>query len=66
MSDRTANQCNFCAKVNREEATTCEVCGHELHRATELQSSQTNGRKKGLRFILSRIGAVDALHLHLH
>ena len=58
--------CNYCAKFNREEATICVGCGLPLSGTPTKQPLEDIDRKSGLRFVLSRIGAVDFLHLHLH
>ncbi len=66
MPDKKMNYCDFCAKVNREEVTACEVCGHSLHGVSTQRTDVANEKKKWWLFILSRSGAVDFLHLNGH
>jgi hypothetical protein len=65
MSNKT-KYCNFCARFNQKEATVCVGCGLPLGGVPTKQSVESNDKKSGFRFLLSRIGAVDFLHLHLH
>ncbi len=63
MPDNTVNTCDFCASINREEATTCVSCGHPLRGELRQQSLEVKSKKARLIFILSRIGAADFMGL---
>ena len=65
MSNNTVNTCNFCASINREEATTCISCGHQLRGMPTRQALEAKGKRARLIFILSRAGAADFMHLTL-
>jgi hypothetical protein len=63
MSDNTVNTCDFCASINREEATTCVSCGHQLREMPTKQFLESKSKRTRLVFILSRIGAADFMGL---
>ena len=63
MPDNTINTCDFCASINREEATTCISCGHQIRGRLRQQSLEAKSKKAHLIFILSRIGAVNFMGL---
>ncbi len=63
MSNNIVNTCDFCASVNKEEATTCVSCGHQLRGELRQQSLEGKSKKARLIFFLSRIGAADFMGL---
>ena len=63
MSDNLVNTCDFCASINREEATICVSCGHQLREMPTKQSLESQSKRNRLVLILSRIGAADFMGL---
>jgi len=65
MTDKTIF-CNHCAKLNRRDVTLCAGCGLPLRGEPPKYTTESADKKSRLQFLLSRIAAVDFLHLHGH
>lgn len=65
MTEKTT-YCNYCSKLNRGEVTICAGCGLPLRGELPRHVTDAAGKKSRWRFLLSRIAAVDFMHLHGH
>lgn len=65
MTDKTI-YCNHCAKLNRGDVTLCAGCGLPLRAEPPKYPTESAEKKSRVLSLLSRIAAVDFLHLHGH
>jgi len=65
MTDKTI-YCNHCDQLNRRDVTLCVGCGLPLRGEPPKYTTESADKKSRLQFLLSRIAAVDFLHLHGH